>query len=109
MTTTVKPLIFGYHSARRALSDEHLMSVRTKLTTFASDEGYSLAGIFSEMADQPAAALETLVESAERRDVATVAVPSIADLGGDAEIQRATRKRLEEAGIRVLVLVGGAS
>jgi hypothetical protein len=109
MAKRVKPLIFGYFSARAGLSDEHLMEVRVKLTAFASDEGFALAGMFAEPAAEPATGLQALLDSAARRDVAAVAVPSITDLGPDPRVQLAARQRLEGAGIRVLVLVGGVA
>ncbi|HST86286.1 MAG TPA: hypothetical protein VLL08_31400 [Kineosporiaceae bacterium] len=108
MKTAEKPLLFGYHSARSGLPIEHLMDVRTKLTAFASAEGYALAGIFSEATEQPATALQALLESAERRHVEAVAVPSLEDLGANWGVQQLARKRLADAGVRLLVLVGGA-
>jgi len=103
-----KPLLFGYHSARAGLPTEHLVEVRNRLTVFASTEGYALAGIWADSAEQPATAMQAMLDSAERREIAAVAVPSLADLGTDELMQHATRERLERAGVRVLVLVGGA-
>jgi hypothetical protein len=104
-----KPLLFGYHSARPAIPCEQLVDVRRKLTVFASTEGYALAGIFSEANEQPATALQAMLDSAERRHVEAVAISTLSDLGSDERMQRATRERLEGAGIRLLVLVGGAA
>ena len=103
-----KPLLLGYYSERTGLPQAYLRHVRALLTSFAEDEGYCLAGMFGEQAERPATALQALLDSAGRRDVAAVAVPSVTDLGADEGIQQVTRQRLANAGVRVLVLVGGA-
>jgi hypothetical protein len=105
---TTKPLIFAYCSAREGISDEQLRSERARLADFVTDEGYALGGIFVEPSEEPSVALQAMLDSAKRRDVRVVVVPAMTDLGIAAVVQRATRRRLDSAGIRVLVLVGGA-
>jgi hypothetical protein len=104
-----RPLIFGHYSARRDLSAEHCLDVRARLTSFASVEGYALAGLFAEPSDEPATAMQSMINSALRRDVEAVAVSAITDLGRHGSTQRLSRRRLEDAGIRLLILVGGST
>lgn len=103
-----RPLVFGYYSARAGISAERVMNERARLTSFAEREGYALAEVFAEPAEQPSVALQALLDSAARRDVTAVVVPDMTDLGTDPVTQRVTRERLERAGIQLLVLVGGA-
>lgn len=104
-----KPLIFGYYSARPGVSTEQTMTMSARLTAFAIREGYALAGMFIEPSEQPAVALQAMIESAQRRQVEAVAIPALSDLGTDPITQRVTRERLEAVGLRVLVVVGGAA
>ena len=103
-----KPLVFGYYSAHTSIPAEQTITNRAKLTAFASREGYALADIFAEPSKEPSVALQALVQSAERRQVAAVVVPELADLGTTRQVQQVTRARLEYAGIHLLVLLGGA-
>jgi hypothetical protein len=100
--------MFGYYSARAGISHDHVVAVRKRLTDFAECEGFALAALFAETAEQPAVALQAMIDSAERRQVEAVAVPALSDLGPNELVQRVTRDRLQRVGIRVLVLVGGA-
>jgi hypothetical protein len=104
-----RPLIFGYYSVRRGIPFEDTMTATTRVTAFASGEGFALAGMFVEPSEQPAVALQAMIESAHRRDVAAVVVPAMTDLGLDPVTRHATRERLEAAGIRLLVLPGGGA
>ena len=99
--------MFGYYSARTGVPAEQAVTTQARLTAFADREGYALANIFAEPSEEPSVALQALCQSAERREVGTVVVPDVSDLGTTRQIQRATRERLEYAGIRVLVLLGG--
>jgi hypothetical protein len=101
------PLLMGYVSGRASVPTEHLMTMRAELTAFAAHEGYALADIFVEPCEQPATALQALIDSATRRHVRAVAVSALSDLGTHEITQHVTRERLEMAGLRVLVLVGG--
>jgi hypothetical protein len=64
---TEKPLLFGYHSARGGLPPEQLLNARDSLTAFAPCEGYALAGMFVEPSEEPAVALQAMIESAQLR------------------------------------------
>jgi hypothetical protein len=102
--------LFGYYSARSAVTHDHAVAVRRRLTDFAECEGFALAALFAETAEQPAVALQALIDSAGRRQVLAVAVSAPSDLGTHEITQHVTRERLETAGLRVLVVPrdGGA-
>src|SRR5689334_20923790 len=99
MSTREQPLIFGYYSARAGIATERLMAERQRMEAFAVREGYAVANIFAEPSTEPSVALQALLESAARVPVTAVMVSEITDLGTDELTQRATRKRLEHAGI----------
>ncbi len=102
--TNERPLAFGYYSARVSIPAEETMNHRETLTAFAGREGYALADVFAEPSKEPSVALQALFQSAERRQVVAVIVPTVTDLGTTHHVQQVTRDRLEEAGIRVLIL-----
>jgi hypothetical protein len=106
--TDEKPLVFGYYSARTSIPAQQTIDNRASVTEFADREGYALADIFAEPSKEPSVALQALCQSAERRQVTTVIVPEMTDLGTTPHVQRVTRDRLEYAGIHLLlILLGG--
>jgi len=104
LRSEARPLLLGYHSACRSLPDEHVRAVRVALTDWAAHNGYDLAGLFAELAQRPSVELQALIITAHRRDVRTVAVPALADLGPDERIQTATWGWLEEAGLHIVIV-----
>jgi hypothetical protein len=101
-----KPILVGYQTVRLNTSARDVARGRRQLANFAAREGFALAGIFMERdANRPCSALVALIETARRGGVSAIAVPTPADLGSMARVQRLTRERLErETGLRVLIV-----
>ena len=98
----------GYASGRPDVPIETLMAMHADLTAYAEREGYTLAEIFIEPGDQPATALQAMIDSAHRRDVEAVAITEMTDLGTDPHIQQLACRRLQDAGLRLLIRCGDA-
>jgi len=101
-----KPILVGYQTVRVDASRSDVARGRGLLGRFAAREGFALVGIFVERdVNRPGSALVALIETARRGGVSAIAVPTPADLGSLARVQRLTRERLErETGLRVLIV-----
>lgn len=102
------PELFGYYSTRPGVPAYESMSMRERFEIFAEREGFDLTKTYPDPEAEPGEQFQAMIALAQRREIRAVVIFTLTDLGTDPETQKITRKEMENAGLRVLILAGGA-
>ena len=99
-------LLYAYHwlaTGSPYTGPDDLAGMRQSLTAWAADDGWALAEVWIEVAAQPSTVLQAMIESAQRRGIATIVIPTIGSLGPDNLVRRTTWHRLQAADLGTVI------